>query len=118
MKTESLEKFVPDRINYYCKKYNITRYELSKRTGISQTALSNIAKYKQVPTLDTIEKICKGLNISATQFFITSDDIPGLSEDEKRILGFWGELSEDEKRFLEVILNNLHELKRIQESNV
>ena len=112
MKIESLEKYVPDRINYFCQKYNITRYELYKRTGISQTALSNISKYKQIPTLDTIDKICKGFGISAQEFFITLDDIPELSEDQKRILGLWEELSEDEKRFLEVLLNNLHELKK------
>ncbi|BFK24930.1 MAG: helix-turn-helix domain-containing protein [Blautia producta] len=112
MGSVKLEEFVPDRINFLCNKYKITRYELSKRTGISQTALSNIVKHKQIPTLDTLEKICEGFQMSVVEFFTTPDNIAGLSEEEKKILRLWGNLSEEEKRFLEVILLNLDEHKK------
>ena len=41
--------------------------------------------------------------MSAVEFFTTPDNIAGLSEEEKKILRLWGNLSEEEKRFLEVI---------------
>ena len=50
--------------------------------------------------------------MSAVEFFTTPDNIAGLSEEEKKILRLWGNLSEEEKRFLEVILLNLNEHKK------
>ena len=68
-----IEKFIPERIDELCKRNRISRYQLSALTGISQSALSAIVKKKIIPTLITLNKICKGLGISMSEFFKNRD---------------------------------------------
>ena len=68
-----IEKFIPERIDELCKRNKISRYQLSALTGISQSALSAIVKKKIIPTLITLNKICKGLWISMSEFFKNRD---------------------------------------------
>ncbi len=46
----------------------ITAYKLSKDSGISQSTVSNILRRGNNPSLDTLQRICKGLNISLVEF--------------------------------------------------
>lgn len=106
-----IEEFVAQRFDNLCEQRDISRYEIAKRTGISQTALSNILHMKQTPTLYTLDKICKAFNISIAEFFSTPESIAGLSDEQKEFLSYLEDMSRDEKRFLKVCLKNLREMK-------
>lgn len=51
-------------------------YALSKKTGISQSSLSNLMKRGSTPTFYTLDRICEGLGITLSQFF--AGDIENL----------------------------------------
>ena len=57
------------RINDIMKNQGMTRYQLAKISGLSQSTLSNMNTRNTTPSIPTIEMICNALNISLSQFF-------------------------------------------------
>lgn len=106
-----IEDFVSQRLENLCTEKDISRYELSQKTGVSQNALSKIVKSKQLPKLDTLERICEGFSISIAEFFRTPKDLIGISDEQAQILEYIECLSPDEKRFLKIVLKDLIETK-------
>lgn len=102
-----VEDYIPARILELCSKGGISRYQLSLRTGISQSALSDIIKKKNVPTVTTLEKICDAFGITIAQFFTDDDSIPNLSEEQTELLQSWKGLKLEEKRVLKTFLKAL-----------
>lgn len=102
-----LEDYIPARILELCSKGGISRYRLSLRTGISQSALSDIIKKKNIPTITTLEKICDAFGITIAQFFTDDDSIPNLSEEQTELLQSWKDLKLEEKRVLKTFLKAL-----------
>ena len=102
-----IEDYVPLRIEELCSKSGITRYQLSRRTGISQSALSDIVKKKNVPTLITIERICAAFGITIAQFFTKGESVPDLSGEQKELLLLWNNLKLEEKEIVKTFLKSI-----------
>ena len=60
------------RLDTILKKYGWTRYRLSKESNLPESTLSNIFHRGTIPTISTLEVICKTMNITLAEFF--SDD--------------------------------------------
>lgn len=54
---------------------NWSEYELAKHAGLSQSTISTWYRKNQVPTIQTLEKVCKGFGITLSQFFAEGDDL-------------------------------------------
>ena len=50
-----------------------TEYRLSKECGLAQSTIGNIFRRNTVPSIETLEKICKGFGITLSQFFADRD---------------------------------------------
>ena len=50
-----------------------TEYRLSVQCGLSQSTIGNIIRRNTIPSLSTMETICKGFGISMAQFFAEND---------------------------------------------
>ena len=62
-------------INELAEEKNITKYRICKNSGIPQTTLSEIASGKNLnPTIDTIEKIAKGIGVSVSELMKKAED--------------------------------------------
>ena len=62
-------------INKLAEEKNITKYRICKNSGIPQTTLSEIASGKNLnPTIDTIEKIAKGIGVSVSELMKKAED--------------------------------------------
>lgn len=68
-----------ERLYEYLRKNNLTMNRLATLSGMAPTTLSNIVNRGSAPRIDTIYKICNGLNISVHEFF----DFPPYNEVEK-----------------------------------
>ncbi len=102
-----IENYVPMRIEDLCSKSGITRYQLSNRTGISQSALSDIVKKKNIPTLVTIDRICAAFGITIAQFFTQGDSIPDLSDEQNELLLLWDGLKLEEKEIVKTFMKSI-----------
>lgn len=89
----------------------MTQYELAKRAGMTQSSVSNLMSRGTVPTLGTLEKICKGFGITLAQFFTEEGEFPDLSEEQQEMLNAWETLSTKEKATLMKILESIKELR-------
>ena len=100
----SAADYIGPRIKELCDKQQITKYRLSQMTGVTQTVLSRIIKGENVPTIQTIEKICFALNISLAQFFAKAENPPDLTAEQKEIIETWNGLNPEERERLMKII--------------
>ena len=100
----SAADYIGPRIKELCDKQQITKYRLSQMTGVTQTVLSRIIKKENVPTIQTIEKICAALNISLAQFFAKDENPPDLTAEQKEIIDTWNGLNPEERERLMKII--------------
>ena len=71
------------RIETLAEEKNLSMYELARRSGMAESTLYNLFERGTMPKLDTLERICKGLEITLSDFFIFLED----PKDGKHITG-------------------------------
>ena len=55
-----------------------TDYRLAQMSGLHESTISNIYRRNNVPTIVTLEAICKAIGITLSQFF--ADDVSEMVE--------------------------------------
>ncbi|MCX4354512.1 MAG: helix-turn-helix transcriptional regulator, partial [Lachnospiraceae bacterium] len=68
---------------------NWSEYQLAQHSGISQSTISTWYRKNQVPTIQTLEKVCLGFGITLSQFLANDDDAVSLTESQKELLDCW-----------------------------
>lgn len=89
------------------KKKNISRYRLAQKSGIAQSSISTLLNRKSVPTIQTLEKICEGFEITLAQFFTGDEEIPDLTADQKQLLSDWNEMDEHQKELVKAYIQGI-----------
>lgn len=84
------------RLNDILKEAGISRYRLSKQCDIPEETLTGIFKRGSIPTIATLEAICKGLNITLSQFFAENDMVE-ITPDFKELYKNWEFLTPRQK---------------------
>lgn len=102
-----VEEYIPTRLAELCKQHKMTKYRLSKITGLSQTTLANIFAGRTQPTFSSLSLICDAFGISLVQFFSDNSDYSGLSEQQASLLTAWSTLPADKRELLLKFLNSL-----------
>jgi len=64
-----MENVVLGRIRELMNLNHWSIYKLAKASGIPYSSLNNCFQRNTTPTIPTLEKLCKGLNISLSDFF-------------------------------------------------
>lgn len=103
----SVENYIIDRIEQLCEQKQMSRYRLAQKSGISQSSISTLLNRQSVPTIQTLEKICKGLDMTLAQFFSEDDELPNLTEEQKRLLTTWNAMNEQEKALVEAYMQGI-----------
>lgn len=96
-------------IREYRLQKNMSQGDIEKRTGLLRCYLSRVENGHTVPSLDTLQKIARALDLQLSQFFaeeLVSKEMSGLNlnEDEIRFLTqvqrYSAQLSESDRRLL------------------
>ena len=104
MEIEAINK----RISQLCKSRGMSYYRLAKKSGLSESVLSSIRRGKNLPSLDTLEKICKTINITMSEFF-NSELFEMCQHTKKLYISLWQELStKDKEKVLIYMYGLLH----------
>lgn len=61
---------VHNRINALAAEQGLSPYELARRAGMAQSSLYNMFERGTMPKIETLDKICKGLGINMSDFFV------------------------------------------------
>jgi len=59
----------------------LSKGELGRRAGLSESYIGQIESRKKRPTVDTIFRICEGLGITVQEFFSIDQDISAIPTD-------------------------------------
>lgn len=65
-----------------------TEYRLSKECGLAQSTIGNILRRNTVPSVATLETICRGFGISLAQFFAEGEQAE-LTPELKELFDSW-----------------------------
>ena len=85
-----------ERLNKVLKEAGITRYRLSKKCDVPEETLTGIFNRGSIPTIVTLEAICKGFGITLSQFFAENDMIE-LTPELKELYSDWRFLTPKQK---------------------
>jgi len=85
-----------------------TEYELAKASELSQSTISTWYRKAQIPTIQTLNKICKGLGITLSQFFAEGNDAISLTPEQKDMLDNWSALNATQREIIKELLKNMN----------
>ncbi len=101
------EKYITNRIKQLCEKKKMSMYALSKKSGISQSSLSNLMKRRSAPSFFTLDKICDGLGITMAQFFSSDGRILDITEEQREVLQIWDSLTDQQKQAVKIYVRGM-----------
>ena len=84
-----------------------SEYDLSKHSGLSQSTISKWYRKKQVPTIQTLNKLCNGFGITLAQFFAEGEDAISLTPEQKDMLDNWSTLNKKQQQIIMDLLKNM-----------
>lgn len=96
---------VTEHIKEICKQRGWSYYKLAKESGISHSSLNYTMKHQHVPTINTLIKICNGLDITLSQFFDGIDN--NKSKGQDKLINLWNLLNEQEKELALIYIHGL-----------
>lgn len=73
-----------------------TMYRLGKESGLSEKTVSNIYRRGTMPSIPTLESICKAFGITMSEFFSETDTLD-LNPDLKEVFQKWPSLTQEQK---------------------
>ncbi len=85
-----------ERIKKLLEERGWTAYRLAKESGISDATIGNLFRRNTLPTLPTLEAICKGFNITLSQFFAEGDMVE-MTPELKELFEDWKCLTPTQK---------------------
>ena len=83
---------------------NWSEYELAIRSNLSPSTISTWNRKNQTPTIPSLEKICKGLGITLSQFFAEGEDTLSLTQEQREMLDSWSSLNEKQQEIFLALL--------------
>ncbi|MEF9972859.1 MAG: helix-turn-helix transcriptional regulator [Clostridia bacterium] len=95
-----------ERINQLKAERGWTEYQLAEASEIPQSTISSWYRKNMLPSVGSLEKICKGLGVSMAQFFAENRETTILSEEQQQLLENWNRLSPKQRESLLSFLKN------------
>ena len=86
---------------------NWTEYRLSEESEIPQSTISSWFRKNIIPSVASLEKICRAYNITLSQFFAEDAEVNDLTDIQKDMLSYFCKLNEAQQKSLINFLANL-----------
>ena len=89
--------------------HNWTDYQLAARAGIPQPSISNWYSKNQIPTIPSLEKVCRAFDMTLAEFFADdSDEVVPLNPDQKELLKYWSHLEKEQRDALLQVIKKMN----------
>lgn len=100
------ENYYVDRVEELLKQRGWTRYQLAQRSGIAQSSVTTLLNRKNVPTFQTLNKICDGFGITMAQFF-APDKRLDLTDEQAQLLDNWDAMDDRDKELVKTYIQGI-----------
>ncbi len=104
---------VINRIDELMKLYGWSDYRLSQESGLSQSTIANMRRRGSVPSVSTIETICKAFGLTLPQFFSENNEAFIMNDEQAALISRWVRLSEKQKG---IILGIIDEFDKTEQN--
>ena len=100
---------VPARLKQLMDERGMNVYGLAQASGVSWQTVKNIFTLTSNPSVGTLQKICRGLGVTLSQFFATEEDgnIITLTSEQQHVLDRWNAMSTEKQRVFSELLDML-----------
>ena len=92
------------RIRELLDELNWSEYRLAIESGLSQSTVANIFNRNTIPSVATLEMICKGFGITLAQFFAEGSMVE-LTEEQRQMFEEWRTLSPEQKEVIQKLIS-------------
>lgn len=83
-----------------------TEYKLVKESGLAASTIANIYHRNTIPSIPTLETLCKAFGITLSQFFSDSNTF-SLSNEQMQLLQNWAKIKPEQRQILLELLNTI-----------
>ena len=87
---------VLERLHQLLESQGWTTYRLAKNSNLSHATIANIYKRNTIPSVSTLEAICKGFGITLSQFFAEGEMVE-LTPELDAVFRQWVNLTSRQK---------------------
>lgn len=101
------ENIVLMRLRELCEKNNISFYRLSKESGVALSTISSLYAQNHYPSIPTLDRLCDGLNITLSDFFLLEPKPNHLTEEDRIMMNRINSLSYEQKKYLTAYIDGL-----------
>ena len=108
------------RLRQLMKEKGFSSYRLAENSGLTQSSVYNMFERGTMPKIETLDMMCRGLDISLSDFFIyASRPGPGgyLSESDEKLLEVNRSLSEGSRDRLLFLAIGMLEAERLRDDD-
>ena len=85
------------RLNELQQQRGWSDYKIAKEAGLSPNTVSNVYRRNNIPSVTTLEAMCKAFGITMAQFF-AEDDLVELTPDLRLLFEKWSQLTDEQKK--------------------
>lgn len=91
---------IAKEISRICKEKHISRYALAKRSGIPDSTVRNMYQKGSTPNFDTLELICKGMDMTVAEFFQESEAFEYYTEDQRELMELYDQMDDRNRQLM------------------
>ena len=84
-----------------------TEYHLAEQADLPQSTISSWYRKNTVPTLPSLEKICKAFGITLSQLFSEGEEVVSLTSSQRMLLERWSRLTEEQQKAVFTLIENM-----------
>ena len=84
-----------------------TEYRLAKESGLSQSTISNMFYRNTIPSVATLEIICRAFGITLAQFFADGKFVE-LTDEQYDFFNRWAALRPEQKRLVDKLITQFN----------
>lgn len=82
-------------------------YRLCMESGLSSSTIANIHRRNTVPSIPTLEAICKAFGITLSQFFHEEASFVELTDEQMEFFNKWVTLTSKQKQLIADLINEM-----------
>lgn len=82
-------------------------YRLCIESGLSSSTIANIHRRNTVPSIPTLEAICKAFGITLSQFFHEDTNFVELTDEQMEFFNKWATLTSAQKQLIADLVNEM-----------
>lgn len=100
-------KDILSTITKYRESRGWTEYQLAERSGLPQSIISSWYRKDMMPSVPSLDKICKALGITLSQPFAEDEALVSLTDSQKQLLERWVTLDDDHQEVILVLIDKM-----------